>query len=143
MSANQDQRVDLAAGVAVKSVANGATVAGRVGDDDVVLARNGDLFFAVGAHCTHYRGPLAEGLVVGNTVRCPWHHACFDLATGEPIRAPALDPVACWRVERRGDTVFVREKMPPHTPAVQGRPGHPSSIIIVGGGGAGLAAAAM
>ena len=143
MSANQDQRVDLAAGVAVNSVANGATVAGRVGDDEVVLARSGDRFFAIGAHCTHYRGPLTEGLVVGNTVRCPWHHACFDLAMGEPIRAPALDPVACWRVERRGDTVFVREKMPPHTPAVLGRPGHPSSIIIVGGGGAGLAAADM
>ena len=103
---------DLTLGVAVDSLADGGTLLGHVGDDDVLLARADDRVFAVGAHCTHYHGPLAQGLVVGNTVRCPWHHACFSLETGEALRAPALDPIACWRVERRGDRVFVREKMP-------------------------------
>ncbi len=135
---------DLTAGVQADSLASGGTLAGRVGDDEVVLVRSGDRFFAVGAHCTHYRGALAEGLVVGDTIRCPLHHACFDLASGEALRAPALDPVACWRVERRGDAVFVREKLAPHAPAVAtaGR-SHPSSVVIVGGGAAGLAAADM
>ena len=123
-------------------------VAGSVDGDDVVLARRGDEIFAVGAHCTHYHGPLADGLIVGDTVRCPWHHACFSLRTGEALRAPALDPIACWRTERVGNMVFVREKLgEPASPQVNqpsGNPGTmPASVVIVGGGAAGLAAADM
>jgi NADPH-dependent 2,4-dienoyl-CoA reductase/sulfur reductase-like enzyme len=80
---------------------------------------------------------------VGDTIRCPLHHACFDLATGDPSRAPALDPLACWRVERRGDVVFVREKLPPTAPVTNASAHHPSSVVIIGGGAAGLAAADM
>jgi NADPH-dependent 2,4-dienoyl-CoA reductase/sulfur reductase-like enzyme/nitrite reductase/ring-hydroxylating ferredoxin subunit len=137
---------DFSKGVAASAVADGGLLAGRVGDDEVVLARAGDEWFAVGAHCTHYHGPLADGLVVGDTVRCPWHHACFSLRTGEALRAPALDSVACWRVERHGETVFVREKLPEprRSPAVSSAARQtPSSVIIVGGGAAGLAAAEM
>jgi len=119
-------------------------VAGRVDADDVILTRRGDALFAVGAHCTHYHGPLAEGLIVGDTVRCPWHHACFSLQTGEAVRAPALDPTACWRVERIGDTVFVREKLPePAARRLEDVGVVPTSVVIVGGGGSGLAAADM
>jgi apoptosis-inducing factor 3 len=136
--------IDLTAGVSIESVPDGGAIAGTVGDDEVTLVRSGDRFFAVGAHCTHYRGALANGLVVGNTIRCPLHHACFDLATGEAARAPALDPIACWRVQRQGGRVLVREKMPPRAPAIAtDRSRHPSSIVIVGGGAAGLAAADM
>src|SRR5438309_9610873 len=102
---------DFTAGVPVGSLSSRDRLLGRVGEDEVVLARAGDEIFAVGAHCTHYHGPLAEGLVVDDTVRCPWHHACFSLRTGEAVRAPALDPIACWRVERQGDIVYVREKL--------------------------------
>src|SRR5690348_293238 len=128
---------DLTAGITVTSLSPDSTLLGRVGDKEVLLARAGDRFFAVGAYCTHYHGPLAEGIIVGNTVRCPWHHACFSLETGAMLRAPALDPVACWRVERQGDKVFVREKMTeprslPGGPTDSQR--HPSSIVIVGGG---------
>jgi len=138
---------DLTRGVKANSIADGGMILGEVGKDQVLLARTGDRFFAVGAHCTHYRGPLAEGIVVGDTVRCPWHHACFSLETGEALRAPALDPVACWRVERTGDQIFVREKL--SQPSSSSRPAaadsrqHPSSIVILGGGAAGLAAADM
>src|SRR6266540_1389992 len=138
---------DFAQGVPADQVADGSMLAGHVGDEGVLVARHGNELFAIGTSCTHYGGPLAEGLMVGDTVRCPWHHACFSLRTGEPLRAPALDPVACWRVERVGDTVYAREKLPePRAHDVKRspqRPGAPSSIVIVGGGGAGLAAADM
>src|SRR4029077_3606367 len=136
---------DLTLGVAVDSLSSGGTLLGRVGEDDVLLARAGDRLFAVGAHCTHYHGPLAEGLVVDDTVRCPLHHACFSLETGEALRAPALDPVACWRVERRSGMVFVREKAAAtQMPVASTRTTTPpSSIVIVGGGAAAIAAADM
>jgi NADPH-dependent 2,4-dienoyl-CoA reductase/sulfur reductase-like enzyme/nitrite reductase/ring-hydroxylating ferredoxin subunit len=112
---------------------------GHTGGEPVLLVRVGDEVFAIAAHCTHYGGPLAEGLLVGDTVRCPWHHACFSLRTGEPLRAPALNPVTRYRVERQGDRVVVREKLPPATPAAT--TGGPESVVIVGAGAAGNAAA--
>ena len=138
---------DLTRGLALDSIADGGMILGHVGKDQVLLARTGDRVFAVGAHCTHYHGPLAEGLVVGDTVRCPLHHACFSLETGEALRAPALDPIACWRVERSGDQIVVREKLRQPSSSTQPRAAGssqpPSSIVILGGGAAGLAAADM
>ena len=135
---------NLADGISVSAIPPGGMVVGKVGDEDVLLARAGDEFFAVGAYCTHYHGPLADGVIVGDTVRCPWHHACFSLRSGDAVRAPALDPIACWKVERQGDTVVVREKRPEPAPRPPSTlPHRPSSVVIIGGGGAGLAAADM
>ena len=104
---------DLARGVALDHLGDGAMVGGHVGDEAVLLARRGDEFFAIGATCSHYGGPLSEGLIVGDTVRCPWHHACFSLRTGEAVAAPAFNPMPCWRVEKRNGMLFVREKIEP------------------------------
>jgi len=134
---------DLKNGVSLAGLADGAMLVGRVDDEEVLLARRGDEIFAVSAHCTHYHGPLADGLIAGDTVRCPWHHACFSLRTGEALRAPALDPIACWRVERSGNTVFVREKIPAPLPVKRSSRNIPETVVIVGGGAAGLASADM
>src|SRR4051794_1788123 len=132
---------DLAQGVS-SSEFTGETLLGHVGEQDVLLVRSGSEIFAIDAHCSHYHGPLAEGLVVGGSVRCPWHHACFDLRTGEAVRAPALNALAVWEVEQEGDRIFVRRKrrsqQPPRT-IVLGL----EKIIIIGGGAAGFAAADM
>src|SRR4051812_43664778 len=96
---------DLAHGVLLSQFEDGKLL-GHVGDEPLLLVRRDDAVFAIGAQCTHYHGPLAEGLVVDGTIRCPWHHACFDLATGEALHAPAIDPVACWTVEQREGKVF-------------------------------------
>ena len=138
-------KVDLRSGVALGDLPDGGIVLGNVETEEVILVRQGDEFFAVGAQCTHYHGPLAEGLFVDDTVRCPWHHACFSLRTGEAVRAPALDPIPCWRVERIGDKAFVREKLanPKPRSTAPASAGTPTSVVIVGGGAAGLAAADM
>jgi apoptosis-inducing factor 3 len=135
---------DLTQGVSIATLADGAMLAGHVGDDAVLLARRGNAFFAIGATCTHYSGPLADGLMVDDTVRCPWHHACFSLRTGEALHAPALSPVACWTTEQRDGNVYVREKVE-RTPRIRvtPRPESPQHIVIVGGGAAGFAAAEM
>ena len=148
MADKEGSRVpDFRSGFALRDLADGGMVSGRVDGEDAILLRRGDELFAVGAQCTHYHGPLAEGLIVDDTLRCPWHHACFSLRTGEALRAPALDPIACWRVERVDDKCFVREKVAPPGPrstvAHAAAPKVPASVVIVGGGAAGLAAADM
>jgi apoptosis-inducing factor 3 len=135
---------DLAEGIPAESLADGQMLVGHAHGKAVLLARVGDEIFAVSPHCTHYNGPLAEGLMVGNTVRCPWHHACFDLRTGEAVRAPALNPITCWDVAEDGGMIKVREKREQPRPRTRIEPtAKPERIVIVGGGAAGFAAAEM
>src|SRR5689334_1171913 len=101
---------NLTQGVSIDALAERQPLLGHVGEDAVLVVRCGEEIFAIGATCTHYGGPLAEGLLVDDTVRCPWHHACFSLRTGEALHAPAFDPVPCWSVERRDGKVFVHAK---------------------------------
>ena len=132
---------DLAAGVAFESLVEGSPLLGHVGDEAVVIVRVGDEALAVAANCTHYGGPLAEGLVVGETIRCPWHHARFNLRSGDAEGAPALSPVACYYVERQGGKVRVTRKSEAVT--LVPPPTRPASVVIVGAGAAGAACADM
>ncbi|WP_175874124.1 FAD-dependent oxidoreductase [Burkholderia sp. BCC0397] len=132
---------DLTQGIALDDLADGAMIEGHVGDASVLLVRRGDELFAVGAQCPHYGGPLAEGLLVGDTIRCPWHHAAFCLRTGERERAPALDGLPCWRVERRDGRAVVLDARPAAAPPALKAAGLPASVVIVGGGAAAIAAA--
>jgi NADPH-dependent 2,4-dienoyl-CoA reductase/sulfur reductase-like enzyme/nitrite reductase/ring-hydroxylating ferredoxin subunit len=133
---------DLSNGVGLSDF-SGPTLLGHVGDQEVVLVRVGSDIVAIDAHCSHYHGPLAEGLVEGETIRCPWHHACFDLRTGEATHAPAINSLSVWNVEREGDRIFVREKRKQPKPRLKGPVDAPGRIVIIGGGAAGFAAAEM
>src|SRR5215813_8779901 len=88
---------DFGVGVDASSVREAEPMLGHANGEPILLVRRGADVLAIGAACTHYGGPLAEGLVAGDEVRCPWHHACFSLRTGEALRSPALSPVACWK----------------------------------------------
>ena len=133
---------DLTQGIA-SSELSGNMLVGHVGDDEILLVKSASEIFAIDAHCSHYHGPLADGLVAGESVRCPWHHACFDLRTGEATRAPALSALAVWKVERQGERIFVRERREQPKPRMKGVVDAPDRIVIVGGGAAGFAAAEM
>jgi NADPH-dependent 2,4-dienoyl-CoA reductase/sulfur reductase-like enzyme/nitrite reductase/ring-hydroxylating ferredoxin subunit len=163
---------DFTKGVELSTIPDGTMLLGHANGEPVVLARRGDEAFAIGAICTHYGAPLEQGLLDGETVRCPWHHACFSLRTGEALRAPALDPISHWRVEhwhqeeirdvarqytpvetpvghvyvqeKLGGTIYVREKLESISrPSCPPPSGVPAKIVIVGGGAAGNAAAEM
>jgi apoptosis-inducing factor 3 len=134
---------DLESGVRIEQIPDGGMLAGHARGKPVLLARQGDEWFAIGAVCSHYSGPLPEGLMVGDTVRCPWHHACFSLRTGQSLRPPGLNDVACWLVEQRAGKVYVTGKAPKagmeRPPSRRGS--GPPSVVIVGAGAAGERAA--
>jgi NADPH-dependent 2,4-dienoyl-CoA reductase/sulfur reductase-like enzyme/nitrite reductase/ring-hydroxylating ferredoxin subunit len=130
---------DFSAGVALADVPENGMLVGRLGDESLLLSRFGDELFAISGTCPHYGGQLGEGLIASGQVRCPLHHACFDLRTGAVLRAPALDPLERWRVERDGDRLFVREKIGAQpSPALSA---DFEKVVIVGGGAAAVACA--
>jgi NADPH-dependent 2,4-dienoyl-CoA reductase/sulfur reductase-like enzyme/nitrite reductase/ring-hydroxylating ferredoxin subunit len=132
---------DLRTGVKFDGLAEGKPLLGHFDGEPVILVRQDEHVFATGAVCTHYGGPLAEGLVVGDTIRCPWHHARFDLHTGEAEGAPALNPVSSFNVVRHEGMVRVDGKKATdfRVPCKL----NPSSVVIVGAGAAGAACADM
>ncbi len=139
---SQPSGPDLTAGVAREQLADGKLL-GHVGEQAILLVQSGGGLFAIDAHCTHYNGPLAEGLVAGESIRCPWHHACFSLQSGEALHAPAINPLSTWQVEEKDGLIFVREKHAATKTVAKSLPSAPQNVVIVGGGGAGFAAAEM
>jgi NADPH-dependent 2,4-dienoyl-CoA reductase/sulfur reductase-like enzyme/nitrite reductase/ring-hydroxylating ferredoxin subunit len=131
---------DLKAGIRAADVSDGAMLEGHVDDEAVLLARRGQEWCASGAKCSHYSGPLAEGLMVGDTVRCPWHHACFSLRTGEPLRPPALNDLPAYDVEVRDGIVRVAARRTLTSTGLRRAKG-PERVVIVGAGAAGNVAA--
>lgn len=112
---------------------------------EVLLARVGGEFHAVGAYCTHYGAPLAKGALSGDRVVCPWHHACFNVTTGDLQEPPAFDALPCYEVKVENDQVIVRvpEGGPDRrTPGMSKRDARDERLfVLVGGGAAGYAAA--
>jgi NADPH-dependent 2,4-dienoyl-CoA reductase/sulfur reductase-like enzyme/nitrite reductase/ring-hydroxylating ferredoxin subunit len=142
-SATENPGPDLTAGVTLADFGGRQLLRGHVGKKSVLLARTGDEILAVGAKCTHYSGPLEEGFLIGDTIRCPLHHACFSLRTGEALGAPAFDPLPCWLVERDGDHIVVRERIATAPRGKLSTDNRLQDIVIIGGGAAGFACAEM
>ena len=138
--AEQQDAPDFFEGVALDTIPDGGLLAGWIGDRKALLIREGEIVRAIGGSCSHLGAPLAEGLVAAGGIRCPWHHACFDVATGRASKAPAFDPLPTWPVSVEAGRVRVttREPNPPTVPAVVAAAG---PFVVIGGGAAGYAAA--
>ena len=133
---------DFTQGIPISTIPSGGMLAGHAHGEPALIVRRGNGLFAIGSVCTHSGAPLEEGLLVGDTIRCPWHHACFSLHTGEALRSPARDPVACWTVEQIDGIAYVRGKVSEAEKNSETGAAHlPASVVIVGGGAAGNAAA--
>jgi NADPH-dependent 2,4-dienoyl-CoA reductase/sulfur reductase-like enzyme/nitrite reductase/ring-hydroxylating ferredoxin subunit len=151
---------DLAQGIEVGSVAPGQLIAGHAFGEAVLLVHVAPNWFAVGGKCTHYGAPLDQGVLVSDTIRCPWHHACFQLHNGAASRAPALNDLPSYdvsvdnnivRVVRKRDQGQVKGE--PHRARTSRAPERvlfesnptagPASVVIIGAGAAGNACAEM
>ena len=111
----------------------------------ILLIRLEGKFYAIGGECSHYGGPLAEGVLCGEEVTCPWHQARYLAKTGDLLNPPALDAMASFEIRVEGDKVIL---LLPEEPAGTRPPGlakHSAAelrtFIILGGGAAGNAAA--
>lgn len=143
MSDDDDTGPDLSRGIPVADLPDGALVGGTVDGDSVVLVNHGGRRCAFSGHCTHLDAPLADGLVVDGTLRCPWHHARFSLETGEAVGAPAFEPLERYDVVERDGRIVVTGKLAAASPPRPSPDDVPQRIVIVGGGGAGHACAEM
>jgi len=130
---------ELTQGVEFNSVPDGGVLVGQAAGEPVLLVRRGDEVFATAAGCGHYGAPLADGIVIGHELHCPWHHAVFDVRNGEAVGPPSVKPIDTWEVIRDGARVRVGAKRP----LFSGRTGAtgPSSVVIIGAGASGDAAA--
>ena len=136
----ESDRPDLAAGIPQEALAPGQMIEGTYEGGRVLLARVEDRFYAVGGVCTHYGAPLCEGLLAGTTVRCPWHHARFDLESGRATAPPALSGLQRYPVNVESGSVRVHGPAPAPRPSPRPARG-PDSVVIVGAGAAGSIAA--
>ena len=132
-----DLRAD---GIPIEEGHAGLLSVGHVDGKPVVVVFTEEGFYALGGSCTHYGGPLVDGLCVDGEVRCPWHHAAFDVKTGEAVGAPALNPIATYETTERDGRIYVTGPTEAASP-VRIPPSAPDSVVIVGSGAAGAAAA--
>lgn len=175
----QDQGPDFKNGIRLSALDDGQMLPGHIDGTAALAVRRGDAIHFIGAKCSHYGLPLEKGLVEGNEVHCPFHHARFCLNNGAAVGAPALDDIPSWHVTRDGERFIAGERQLPQVsitlhaqathaadaamdavaatgaqpdalaaPASEateqsGKSPFDQRVVIIGGGGAGHAAATM
>lgn len=134
---------DLANGIASTEVQEGRIVAGVLDGQDVVLVRHEGRVCALAGQCTHLKAPLADGIVADGTIRCPWHHARFDVQTGEAVGAPAFVPLQRFEVVEDGGQLRIARPSEPGSVPEAADTEELGRIVIIGAGAAGHACAEM
>ncbi|HEY5094159.1 MAG TPA: non-heme iron oxygenase ferredoxin subunit [Candidatus Eremiobacteraceae bacterium] len=76
----------------------GAVKVVEAGGHRIALCKFEGSVYAIDDVCTHDRGPLDQGELIGGEIECPRHGARFDVATGRATRLPAIQPVRTYPV---------------------------------------------
>jgi glycine betaine catabolism B len=82
----------------------------QVDGERVCVANVDGKYYAINNVCTHEGGPLADGILEGYEVECPWHQSHFDLRTGEVRSPPASEPEPTYEVKVDGEDVLIRKQ---------------------------------
>lgn len=75
----------------------------------VLLTNVGGKIYAVESKCSHFGLPLENAALCGHRLRCPFHHACFDVRDGSQLEAPGMDGLATFAVEVRDDAICIAD----------------------------------
>lgn len=130
----------------VDEMKNGEMKNVSIGDGkELLLCRIEDKYYALAANCTHYGGPLADGVLSGDRIVCPWHHACFNAKTGVLLEPPAQDNLEKYETSIKNGDVIISVPDPEEEKQQNINSGKAvgadsSVFVILGGGAAGNAA---
>ncbi|XP_036614577.1 apoptosis-inducing factor 3 isoform X1 [Trichosurus vulpecula] len=92
----------------VKDLENGQMREVELGWGKALLVKENGEFHALGHKCPHYGAPLVKGVLSRGRVRCPWHGACFNIATGDIEDFPGLDSLPKFQVKIEKEKVYIR-----------------------------------
>ncbi len=130
----------------INDLKNGEMKTVSLDGNEILLCRIKNEFFALGAHCTHYGAKLSDGVLSGDRIVCPWHHACFNAKSGNMLEPPARDSLPKYKLKIEDENIYVilPEKieasrlpnMVKEDPQKDKR-----NFVIIGGGAAGEVAA--
>lgn len=98
---------ELVAVAKIEEIPPGTIKVVEVGDRRIALCNYDGTIYAIDDECTHDRGSLDQGELIGREVECPRHGARFDVTTGRPTRLPAVRPVRSYKVTVSDDSVAV------------------------------------
>ena len=130
----------------ITELANGEMKSYEVDDNQVLLVRQNDQFYALSGTCPHYGAPLAQGVLHDHRIICPWHHACFNAKSGKLEEPPALDDLRSYELQATGDDIFITfpdDGSAPETPEMvkKDTSADQRKFVIIGAGAAGYVAA--
>jgi len=112
----------------------------EVAGEKLLLIRRGDAVTAIAATCPHAGAPLAEGVLHGGSVICPWHKAAFSVRTGKRLEPPAVDDLPAYQLDILDGDIFLAEDQPGPPPRGAAPVDH-RCFVIIGAGAAGFSAA--
>jgi NAD(P)H-dependent nitrite reductase small subunit len=91
----------------VSAIPDQSAICVEVEDQRIALFNFGGQFYAIDDTCPHRGGPLSEGSITGEEVRCPWHGAQFNIKSGEVTSPPSPTGVTKYNVRVSGDAIEI------------------------------------